>query len=93
MVDKKQKPVDSFFDETGIADDVLAATLQSFSEIEEAAAATCAYPTATDADKLAQAQVRATILLAAQVKRVADALEEFNDKAVGSRGLKIGPLA
>jgi hypothetical protein len=96
MIDKKKKPVDNFFDETGIADNVLAATLQSFSEIEEAAAAACIYPTATDADKLAQAQVRATLLLAAQVKRAADALErvaDTMDDAVGPRGVQIDPLS
>lgn len=71
---------------TGIGDFELAQTIATFSEIENEVKSQDKYIGSDYANvdeikaTLAQAQVRATLLLAAQVKRVADILEDMDGR-------------
>lgn len=62
---------------TGISDKDIAMALQTFSEIENDLRA--AHRGSEEFDFVAAAQVRATLLQAAQLKRIADALENISD--------------
>jgi hypothetical protein len=62
---------------TGITGRMLSESLFTFEEIENDVAKAIR-KTESDSDVIAAAQVRATLLLAAQVKRVAEALEDRN---------------
>ncbi len=77
-------------DETGIDHPILADSLYTFEEIEidlERRTAEGEYATNTESAQLAimRSQVRASLLLAAQVKRIADLLEEKNEEDASNR--------
>lgn len=80
-LDEKYQRAKKIFNDTGVEDAPVASALSTWNEIENAVASQDRYIGEFSSTKdqvkveLMQAQVRATLLLAAQVKRIADALD------------------